>query len=363
VPLQSQADIAVALTAALTSRMKPPPAPRRDLRPSTAVWMLLTVIGSVLVLLPLFATMNPRWAMLVALLLLVIGYVWIVWITGLRETKRGVLCAIPPLTFYYLTQAKYASFRPLRFVLSGAVPLILPAAAPTLSTYTRPLVAKPQTNAIPPDPTTQSKLTQLRLYRDQKAYASLFNLLDVLAKTDPLKSEDANDQTELSAELRALCQHPDTEVRVRAMPAYARWDPVNARRVCLQAVGSESTEERDMALRLLPQWKDADSARAVQSLMIRPGVEANKAKAALEEIGGRPAELAALQLLNRTNHQAIRLQAIEVLEKVGGAETAATLRSYASATDDQAVRVHSLAAAEVIEARLKKPAPPPAPAP
>jgi hypothetical protein len=196
---------------------------------------------------------------------------------------------------------------------------------------------------------------QLRTYRDQQAYTSLLNLLDVLAKTDPLKSEDASDRAELSMELKALCQHPDAEVRARALAAYARWDPDNARAVCLSAIRSPTEEERLMALRLLPQWKDAETARAIQSLMIRPGTESLKAKAALEEIGGQPAELAARQLLTPTNHQAIRLQAIEILEKVGGAETAAMLRSYASATDDQTVRAHALRAAESIEARLKKP--------
>ncbi len=320
--------------------------------------MLLTGIGVAFVLVALFVSPNNRWAALVVGLgLIAIGYVWIVRMTGLRETKRGVLCAIPPITFYYLAQSKYAKFRPLRFVLTGTIIAVLAVASPTLSTYTRPLVAqKTDPSAIPPDPTTQSKLEQLRLYRDQQAYTSLLNLLDVLAKTDPLKSEDANDRAELSAELKALCQHSDAEVKARAMAAYARWDPENARGVCLAAVGSPTEGERMMALRLLPQWKDAGSAWAIQSLMIRPGhPETNKAKAALMEIGGPPAEQAARTLLYRTDHQAIKLDAIELLEKFGNADTASTLRNYASATDDQTVRAHALRAAEVIEARLTNP--------
>ena len=113
-----------------------------------------------------------------------------------------------------------------------------------------------------------------------------------------------------------------------------------------------------MALQLLPQWKDAESARAVQSLIGRPGtVETNRAKAALEEIGGPPAEQAAIALLNRADDQATRLTALSILEKVGGAEVSVLLRSYASATDDPAVRTRALAAADAIDARTR-PAPP-----
>src|SRR5581483_2979465 len=43
--LRSQMDIAAELTAVLTTRMKPPPEPPRDLKPSTAIWLLATGIA------------------------------------------------------------------------------------------------------------------------------------------------------------------------------------------------------------------------------------------------------------------------------------------------------------------------------
>jgi hypothetical protein len=373
VQLQTQADIAVALTAALTSRMKPPAAPRRDLRPSTAAWMLLTGLGVTLTVLAVFSDPGYRWpALLVGVIEIIFGYVWIVRMTHWRNPTRGLLCAIPPLTFYYLTQYKYAKLRPLRFVATGIALATLAACAPMLFNHTRGLVSKSEPPAVaPPEPATQSKLTQLRHFRERQAYDPLGKLLEVLSKTDPLLSEDAKDRAELVAELKSLCQHTDIEVRRRAMGAYARWDtddprrPDSARAVCLAAVRSSAYEEREEAIKLLPQWKDAESARAVQSLIGRPGtVETNKAKAALEEIGGAPAEQAAIALLNRSDDQATKLTALSILEKVGGAEVAALLRAYAMASDDMAVRERALAAADAIMARIRTPAPPaPAPTP
>ncbi len=358
VQLQTQADIAVALTAALTSRMKPPPAPRRDLRLSTAAWMLLTGISCALILVTLFSS----WDLLVPVSIIgaiqiTAGYLWIVWLTHLRSPQRGLLCAIPPITLFYLAQYKYARLRPLRFVVTGVTLLVICLITLPVLPHTRAL-AKRNDPPAPPNPAAMSKLEQLRASLEQRSYDELIKLLELLAKTDPLLSEDAKDRAALSAELKALCQHQLTDVKVQAMAAYARWDPDNARAVCLAAVRSPTYEERRMALRLLPQWKDAESARAVQSLIGRPGtVETNQAKAALEEIGGAPAEQAAIALLNRAEDQATKLTALSVLEKVGGAETATSLRTYALASDDPVVQKRAEAAAAAIEARVRAAAP------
>ncbi|WP_171470681.1 hypothetical protein [Frigoriglobus tundricola] len=93
VQLQTQADIAVALTAALSTRMKPPATPRRDLRPSTAAWMLLTGMGVTLLLLAVFSDPGYRWAALAAgAVQIVCGYAWIVRLTHMRDPQRGLLC-------------------------------------------------------------------------------------------------------------------------------------------------------------------------------------------------------------------------------------------------------------------------------
>ena len=361
VRLQTQVDIAVALTAALSSRMRPPPAPRRDLRPSTAAWMLLTGIGVACVLVTLF-TDPSLWVsgLVVGILQIVIGYAWIVFLTYMRDPQRGLVCAIPPITLYYLTQYKYAKFRPLRFVLTGVVLVGLAFAAAAFATVAQSFLAKNDQKAAP-DPVAESKLAQLRTFRDQRAYDSLIKLLEILAKTDPIRSADASDRTELAAELKALCGHQLTDVRVAAMAALTQWDPdpnaASARAACLAAIRSPTQEERVRALRLLPRWKDPESARAVQSLIGRAGEETNQAKMSLREIGGAPAEQAALALLKRADDQTTRLTAIGILEAVGGGESAEELRTYAMATDDPVVRTRALAAVTVIEARVRKSSP------
>ncbi|MBY0460998.1 MAG: hypothetical protein K2V38_27065, partial [Gemmataceae bacterium] len=101
VHLQTQADIAAALTAALTSRMKPPALPRQDLRPSTAGWMLLTGLGLAFLAAGVYAEANfvvsgalvPAAAL--AALQVLLGYAWIVRMTYLRDPVRGLLCAVP----------------------------------------------------------------------------------------------------------------------------------------------------------------------------------------------------------------------------------------------------------------------------
>jgi hypothetical protein len=362
VQLRTQADIALALTAALTSRMKPPAIPRRDLRPSTAAWLLLTGIGVVLVLLALFSDLGYRWAALaVGVLQSCVGYLWIVRLTYLRDRSRGMLCAVPPLTLVYLLQFKYAKLRPLRFLATGAVVAALAAAAPLLAPYMHPLFRKGEAEAAEaPDPATRSKLEQLRRYREQRSYDPLCKQLDLLAKTDPLLSQDKEDRVELASELKGLCEHTDTGVKVAAMSAYARWDPDGARAVCLAAVRSQSSEVRKRALELLPHWRDHDAARAARSLIGRPGtVETNQAKAALEEIGGAPAERAAWELLNRADDQATKLTALSILEKVASASSVARLRDYATASDDEPVRNRAFATAEAVEARIRAAIPPP----
>jgi hypothetical protein len=364
VQLQTQADIAVALTAALTARMKPPAAPRRDLRPSTAAWMLLTGLAAVFLLLTVFR--SPAFmgvALFVGIVELVVAQVWITYLAYRRDPRRALWCAVPGGILYFLCQYKYAKYRPLRFAATGTAIVGLALLAPGLHASVRLLVhgTDPEP-VVPSDPATMSKIDQLRYYRERRAYDLLMNLLEVLAKTDPLLSRDAKDRAELAAELKALCEHVDIGVKRRAMAAYARWDPDGARVVCLRAVSSASAEEREEALKLLPHWKDDESARAVQSLIGRPETaETKRAKTALEEIGGRPAEQAAVILLNRANDQLTKLTALSILEKVGSADVAKSLRTYASAADDAAVRFRALVAADAIEARVRIPVPAPPP--
>ena len=352
--LRTQSDVVVALA----TRLRPQRGARRDLRPSTAAWLVLSGFGFALLLAALVNNMAYRWfALAIGIAQVIGGYVWIIRLRYRQNPRRAILCAVPPLTFVYLAQYKYARLRPLGFVLTGACIVFLAVIAPILALHARLWANRTQAQHIAhPDSAAMSKLEQLRHYRDQQAYNSLGNVLEALAKSDPLASADASDRDSLSAELQLLCQHTDPDVQLQAMAALARWDPVNARGVCLAAIDSSDYAVRQKALQLLPQWKDAECALAVQSLIDRPGVDSNLAKAALEKIGGPAAEEAALVLLHRADRLETKLTALSILERLGGANTAARLRTLATA-DEPVVQAVELAVADAIDVRLRASAP------
>jgi hypothetical protein len=358
--VRTQADITGALSELLCQRMKPLRPPRRDVPTSTAVWLVLTSVAVALVLATFTSSANhARWVGLLGVVQILIGYGWLVAMTAHRDVKRGIACAIPPLTFYYLVQWKYAKLRPLRFVVTGAVLLGLAFLISWMAPPIRSWVGIGRTTPhVEPDLDQLPKLQQLRKLRDEKAYDKLIDLLGVLTATDAQQSVEARDRPDLASEIKGLCSHSDVGVKVAAMAAYTRWGGEDARDVCLEAIQSQSQEERLMAIRLLPQWKNTDAApevaRAIAALIGRPGVETNRARAALEEIGGIAAERAARALLLRAEDRQAKLLALNILEKVGGEDSIRELRSYANTSLDQAVKLKTLETVEVILKRLNK---------
>jgi hypothetical protein len=360
VHVQTQAEIAAALTEVLSHRMKPPRNPRRDLRLSTAGWLGLTGLGVAMLLVSLFTSADYVHAVIVVgIVEIAIGYGWIIWLTAHRDPKRGIVCAVPPLTFYFLGQWKYAKFRPLRFVASGIVLAGLALLCSSVNSTTRGWAKgnSHNTSSTPVDPEKMSKLEKVRDYKKQRAYDKLIDLLRDLTKTDAQKSVDAQDGPELAIELKDLCYHPDTGVKVAAMAAYARWGGEDAREICLDATKSSSQEERMMAIQLLPQWKNTTEAQqvasAIASLIGRPGLESTRAEAALVEVGGVVAERAALGLLLRSEDQTTRFMVLSILDKVGGNESITSLRSYADTCLDQDVKSKALDTIEIIKKRKK----------
>jgi hypothetical protein len=359
--VQTQEQIAAALTEVLSHRMKPPRNPRRDLRLSTAGWLVLTGIGVALLLGSLFTSSDyTNTIIALGIVEIVIGYGWIVWLTSHRDISRGLVCLLPPVALYYLGQWKYAKFRPLRFVVSGTLLAALALLSPLVSPTTRSWSASNNhnSNGHAVDPEQLSNLERIRLYKRDKNYEKLIELLRDLTKTDALKSVDAKDRPELAIELKDLCHHQDTSVKIAAMAAYARWGGDDARDVCLKAIESPSQDERLEAVKLLPQWKNSEGvgevARAVASLIGRPGVESNRAEAALVEIGGVAAERAALQILLASDELSIRLVVLSILEKVGGNESITHLRQYANTRVDPVIKSRTLEAIDTIQDRLKK---------
>src|SRR5207253_3345454 len=110
------------LAGRLSSRMKPPPEPPRDIRPTTAIWMIGTGIGVALLIVALLT--NNDFLPVVAgigVAQIVFGTLWIVWMAYQREPKRGFLALLPPVNLWFMTRYKYAKYRPLRFAMTGAL--------------------------------------------------------------------------------------------------------------------------------------------------------------------------------------------------------------------------------------------------
>jgi len=359
---RTQLDVAVQLSSALATRMKPPPKPRRDLHLSTALWLLATGVAVGLLIVTFF---TPRDFTTPALVLgaaqVFAGYVWVVWLAARRDWVRGVLAAVPPLTAYYLGQWKYARFRPLRFVGTGVFVAGVALLAGAVMPHTRAwagadaavVEAPPEVNLA-----ERRKVDQLRHHRDTRGYAALAKLLRELARTDAVYSAEAADRDDLRAETKALCDHPDAEVKVVALAAFAVWGaPDEALDRCLAAVRSDNPDARMMALRLLPKWPTDRVAAAVAGRMQqRPGLEATAAAKALVEIGGEVAERAAAPLLGEQYEQSVRIAAADVLaeKRVASPTAVTTLRDTIRTTTDPAVRAAASSAVTRAEAWVSR---------
>lgn len=340
------------LTAVLTERMRPPARPAGDLRPATAAWLLLVGVGMVLLGLTLVTAADfgdP--VVYLGAVLVEVGYLWAVWRALRRSPVRGLACAVPPLTLWFLRPRAAGDSQPLRYVAAGAVLAglgwVVPSAAPT----TRAWVGATAPRAVAPHPNEAagSVATRLRDHADRRLDDRLLALLAELARTDPA---GAPDRGAVAAEVAALYRHPDPEVRAGAMAADAVWGGPAARGRVLAAVSGTDRDDRLAALRLLPIWKDDDAARAAAGRVGKGGREGTAARAALVGIGGPVAERAVLPLL-RADDQGVRLAAIDLLADpaVGGPAALAELRALAESSPDPGTRLAAAAAAERLGGR------------
>src|SRR5262249_41149989 len=72
-----------------------------------------------------------------------------------------------------------------------------------------------------------------------------------------------------------------------ALEAYVRWGGDDALPLCLKFLESENPEEREAALKLLPEWKNPDVAGALALRIGRPGGnESSLAIEGVKKIGG-----------------------------------------------------------------------------
>lgn len=360
--LRTEMDIAAALTDVLTTRMKPPPKPPRDLNPSTAFWLLLTGMAVILLGVALFSTGNTlRWVFYIGAAEIVIGYVWIVVLVMRRDPKGALICAVPPLTIWYLTRQRYRRYRPLRFVLTGAFLIALAGLTPFIQPKTQELANafRPSREPVEPDIESKSDVAQLREYSDKRQFDRLMALLRKLDKTDPTFSASAGSRIEIAAELRKLCNKdltPDTTIRAAALPAFVRWSSGDdARDVLLVAVQGHPDERRE-AIKLLPRWRDADVARVLAS-RLGNREESYDAKNALIDLGGPLAVQALIPLLrDKQKDKVLHLVALDLLAhpRIADEQALAFLREEKDKFADQSLTREAEIKIQVIQNILRE---------
>ena len=342
--LRSEMDIAAALTDVLTTRMKPPPKPPRDLYPSTAFWMLMTGVAIILLALTLFKPVDHlKWVAYIGVAEIAIGYVWIVTLAFRRDPTSALKCAIPPFTFMYLIKKRYRRLRPLRFVATGAVLISLTFLAPRVMSETRRMSGADI--IIAPigieDYSALSDVEQLRVYREKRQFDRLIDVLKKLDRTDPYYSANAPQREALAAELRLLADPAvtsDSGIRAVALPAYVRWGGDDSRSLLLAAVQGHPDERRE-AIKLLHKWPDPDVARVLVS-RLGNREEANLAKNSLINIGGSLAVQALVPLLrDKEKDKVLHLAALDLLAHpgIGNEDALVFLRAEKEKFTDQSL--------------------------
>ena len=349
-------DIAAELTAALTMRMKPPPDPPADLNLSTGGWLLMSVVGVFTWLVAIFS--DERLLPFVAVLgtfLLAFGYFWAAYLAGLHNWVRGVVTLLPPVALWRICLPFGDNgYRPLRFVLTGALFLALYWVGPLASAALQPMwamleLARPErsnTAAIPP-------VDRLKTAVQSNQPENVISLLADFASPDLIAATSADEKTALIAEIKKLTRTDETdrsEIRVNAINTLAMWSPKETRLAVLVALRSSESVERKNALKLAAQWPDLEMARAVAGRLSNRSEE-TQAKDLLLQMPPSTVEAAVLPLL-KSDDQIFVLTIAELLVKIGAEDSIQVLTAMSKTFPNPTIRDEMTRHAETIRSRL-----------
>ena len=343
-------DIAADLTAALTMRMKPPPEPPSDLRLSTGMWIILTAIAISLWLFCMMANMlDPlKYVAIIAIFELIVGYFWIAYLAGHRNTLRGLTTLLPPVWICRAIESNpYQGYRPLRFVLTGLALLLLFVVGPRMQPSIYAAIGMdPELPSAAKEikPTLLSRLTEAE--RDNEA-TRLIKVLKSLSEPSEQQLQDAaGEKTELLGNFRSHFNHTSIEVRELAFANYVKWAGSDVKAETIKAISSDNDIERHDAIRIAAQLKDAAVAKAVAT---RITVKDDRAevKVTLLAIGGTAAEDAVLPYLRSENFDVLTIT-YDVLKVHGREKALAELLK----TTNKTARGSNLDTIAIIQKRL-----------
>ncbi len=327
-------DIAADLTAALTMRMKPPPEPPSDLRLSTGMWIILTAIAISMWMFCMMANMlDPlKYVALIAIFELLVGYFWIAYLAGHRNTVRGLTTLLPPVWICRAIESNpYQGYRPLRFVLTGLALLLLFMVGPRMQPS---IYAAIGMDAEAPSvvkeikPTLLSRLAEGE--RDNDA-GKLVKALKSLSEPSEQQLHDAaSEKADLLVNFRSHFNNTNNEVRELAFANFVKWAGNDVKAETIKAISSDNDVERHDAIRIAAQLKDVAVAKAVAK-RITVKDDRTEVKLTLLAIGGTAAEEAVLPYLRSESFDVLSITH-DVLKAHGGEKALAELQKTTNKT-------------------------------
>jgi hypothetical protein len=361
---EESADIAAELTAALTMRMKPPPEPPSDLRFSTGAWLGLTATGVSLWMVSMMQAKGEEADRLlsyvgaIGVLEIIISYVWVAYLSGRKNARRGFEALLPPVWIYRLANPceNTPGYRPLRFAVAGLLLIAVALFGGQLRPAVQQITGEPEPLAPELPKPINSPLSRLKDAESEGINRPLTDALSDLAKDPAAFTATEAEKPLLLAELRRLRTHDSGEVRATALFALKKWAGLEAvKEDVLSVLRTKHAEnhERRAALDIAREYKDRDITRAVAlCLGYRGFLDDTDRRAAdtLRAIGPPEAEDALLELFEDEELLLRGLPA--VLADIGGPKSIARLRTIAQTSVSKEVRTEAVKTADKIAARL-----------
>ncbi len=323
------AELAAELTTVLTMRMKPPAEPPSDLRLTTGLWIILTACGLALWLFCMMSDVEPlKYVAVIGAVELFIGYVWVALAFGRRNTKQGFVTLIPPVWVFRAANPPYEpGYRPLRFVVAGAILLTLYVIGPKVQPTLFKLIGFTDESMQMPEEVPETPLMKLHEAEREKDPTGIKEQLMVFAKPDSFLRIPPADKPKVIESLRRLAKHNRGEVKEDALRALVTWAPDEAKPLVYAAISSANEEERNAAHELIPRWTDVETAKL---LVNRIGVS-TQARTALDAIGqterGRQSIEDALLPPLKRNRTEDRFQLQALAADYGGERSKAVLEA------------------------------------
>lgn len=350
------ADIAAQLTTVISLKMKPSPEPPSDLRLTTGLWIILTACGAALWLFCMMSDSEPlKYVAAIGALELLIGYLWVAIAFGNRNTRQGFTTLFPPMWVYRAANPPYEpGYRPLRFVVAGAVLLsmyvLAPKVQPTLYAWIGFSDDSPPTQPDRPE----TPLMKLQAAEGDGDTLGVKRQLALFAKSESLILTPPHEKPAVIATLNRLVKGPRAEIRDDALRALAIWAKDDAKPAVLAAIATGSDDERETAYELVTSWNDAET---VQLLVKQLGLS-NQARPALDVIGKTAAGRAALEdailPLVRANAIDRRNDLLALASEFGGAKLLPVLEEQAAKLTPSGERDSILICIAKIKSRLKR---------